>query len=192
MTVLPYTIIQLDQGSKEWLQWRHQGIGASDAPVIMGENPWKKFGKLLKEKQAPPADGFKSAAMARGIRLEPEARAAYIVKTGHEVSPLCIQSNIHQWMRTSLDGITSDGSNVVEIKCGESVYKKTASTRKPPSYYYGQLQHILAVTGLPSIDFWCYLPKRPTILVAVERNDAYIDELISRELEFWELVQKQS
>src|SRR5581483_972237 len=36
-----YTIVDLRQGTQEWLGWRNQGIGASDAPIIMGENPWK-------------------------------------------------------------------------------------------------------------------------------------------------------
>lgn len=190
MTIKPYSIIEFDQGTQAWLEWRNQGIGASDAPVVMDENPWKKIGKLLQEKCNPPVDGFKSQAMIRGVRLEPEARAAYNKQTGHEVNPLCIQSKDNKWMRASLDGISADGTSVVEIKCGESVYQKTATSKKVPRYYYGQLQHILAVTGLPAIDFWCYLPGKPNVMVKVARDNDYIEELISKESEFWELVQQ--
>ena len=188
MTDKPYTINQLAQGGREWLEWRHQGIGASDAPVIMGENPWKKVAKLFQEKRNPPGEDFKSPAMIRGIQLEPEARNAYIEKTGTQVNPLCIQSNEYAWMRASLDGISEDRKRVVEIKCGESVYKKTASNLQVPTYYYGQLQHILAVTGLESIDFWCYLPGRPSVLVSEQRNDEYIKKLIEKESDFWESI----
>ena len=38
---LPYTIIDFEQGTSKWLHWRHEGIGASDAATVMGENPWK-------------------------------------------------------------------------------------------------------------------------------------------------------
>ena len=34
-------IERLRQNTPEWHRWRRQGIGASDAPVIMGETPFK-------------------------------------------------------------------------------------------------------------------------------------------------------
>ncbi len=37
-----YGTLSLTQGSEEWLTWRNQSSGASDAPVIMGENPGRK------------------------------------------------------------------------------------------------------------------------------------------------------
>ena len=40
----------------------------------------------------------------------------------------------------------------------QSFVRATSQTRSAPDYYYGQLQHILAVTGLDSLDFWCYWP----------------------------------
>jgi len=79
---------------------------------------------------------------------------------------------------------------VVEIKCGTSVYGKTAELGCVPDYYFGQLQHILAVTGLPSIDFWCYLPGRPELLVPVKRDDYYISRLLEAEHLFWMEVQR--
>jgi hypothetical protein len=51
-----YVQVHLKQGSQEWLEWRHDGIGASDAAVIMGENPWKDAEALLIQKcEAPTA-----------------------------------------------------------------------------------------------------------------------------------------
>ena len=180
-----YTIVQLTQGTPEWLEWRHQGIGASDAPVIMGENPWKWADQLRLEKQRPPRGTEQNEAMATGTALEPLARAHYCQTTGIRVEPACLQSIEHDWLRASVDGITVDGRRVVEIKCGESVYRKTASSRRPPDYYFGQLQHILAVTGLPVIDFLCFLPPKPPLLLEVKRDDAYIQRMLTAEKEFW-------
>ena len=171
----PYHIVNMTQGTPEWLDWRRQGIGASEAPAIMGENPWKTPKNLLKEK----IEGSKSrpnAAMLRGIALEPEARESYENVVGVKVPPVCIQSNEYEWLRASLDGLSEDGHLVVEIKCGESVYKKSASTGKVPRYYFGQLQHILAITHLPCIDFWCYLPDRPEVHLCIQRDDVYIQK----------------
>ena len=50
---MPYHIIDHDQGSGAWLEWRHGGIGASDAPALMGENPWKRPARLFTEKTTP-------------------------------------------------------------------------------------------------------------------------------------------
>ena len=33
-----------------WKEWRREGIGASDAPVIMGVSPYRKIGSLMREK----------------------------------------------------------------------------------------------------------------------------------------------
>ena len=185
-----YTVVELEQGSREWREWRHRGIGASDAPVIMGENPWNDVTALLREKSGPLRSHRQNAAMARGTELEPEARRRYIAATGKEVRPACLQSRQYGWLRASVDGLSLSGEAVVEIKCGNSVYRTAAETQCVPDYYYGQLQHILAVTGLSSIDFWCYLPGRPEVLLSVARDATYIDDLIRAELEFWNCVKR--
>jgi putative phage-type endonuclease len=187
MTV-PFSIVELQQGTPKWLEWRHQGIGASDASTVMGENRFNSIEKLLREKREPPRESFQNEAMALGTRLEPEARRRYIAKTGMDVKPACVQSTRYDWLRASLDGIATSHNTVVEIKCGASAYRKVSASGSVPDYYYGQTQHILAVTGYDSLDFWCYWPDQPELLLTVERNDAYIDRLLKRELDFWQSV----
>lgn len=190
MNTPSYTLVNLQQGTAEWLIWRSQGIGASDAPTIMGENPWKSPAQLLKEK-CEGKSGSPNAAMARGTALEPEARKSYESRSGVCVVPACLQSVKHDWLRASVDGLAVNGSTVVEIKCGESVYRKSSTTWKVPDYYVGQLQHILAITHLPSIDFWCYLPGRPEVHLRVARDDGYIQRLLEVEALFWQEIVKK-
>jgi putative phage-type endonuclease len=180
-----FTNVGLIQATPEWLLWRSKGIGASDAPTIMGENPWKTAAQLLSEKCGKAAECAPSSAMVRGTELEPEARRAYELRTGRIMEPACLQSTQYEWLHASLDGLSQNLDTAVEIKCGESVYRKTADCGQVPDYYYGQLQHILAVTGLLSIDFFCYLPDRPAVLVPVDRDDAYIERLVIAEYQFW-------
>lgn len=187
-----YTIVNLQQGTTEWLEWRSNGIGASDAPAIMGENPWKSSAHLLSEKLGTAEKFGGNAAMAKGTVLEPEARRRYEVFSNVCVAPACLQSNKLSWQRASVDGLAADGNAVVEIKCGESVYKRTASSQQVPSYYIGQLQHILAVTGLPYIDFFCWLPNLPEIHLSIKRDDHYIARLIVAEQAFWQQMLKKN
>lgn len=181
-TDYPYKEIKLEQGTSEWKQWRLGGFGASDIPALMGENRWKSIQKLLKEKDGYGGD-YQNEAMRRGTMLEPEARREYCKKVGFNVSPICLQQKGYFWARASLDGISSNRKNVVEIKCGESSYRK-AQHGEIPRYYYGQLQHILFVTGLDVIDYWCYLRERDGVLLQMERDDSYISDLIHKGEEF--------
>jgi putative phage-type endonuclease len=117
-----FNIIDVEQGTDDWHQWRATGIGASDAPCIMGENPWNSRKQLFDEK-LDKILGFSNkrrplnAAMARGVSLEPEARALYNEEKGSITTSICIQSMRYPWMLASLDGINIDNRIAVEIKC---------------------------------------------------------------------------
>ena len=188
-----FFVVELQQGTSQWLAWRHNGIGASDASTVMGENRFASSSKLLREKRGTVIlDSFQNEAMALGTKLEPEARKLYIAKTGKNVRPVCVQSSRYDWLRASLDGLSRNHDSVVEIKCGASVYRRVSQSGSVPDYYYGQVQHILAVTGLDSLDFWCYWPDNPALLLQVERDDRYIGRLLEKELEFWNLVNQNN
>ena len=185
--MLPYTVIQLDQRSPLWHAWRRDGLGASDAPTVMGENPYRSRDALLAEKLGGDGEP-QSFYMARGVALEPEARDEFQRLTGLRFAPLCLQSTALDWLRASLDGLSLDRTRVLEIKCGQAAYRTTAATGRPPRYYHGQLQHILAVTGLECIDYVCYLPGQPLLHLPVPRDEPYIANLLAAEHAFWELV----
>jgi putative phage-type endonuclease len=186
-----FTLIDLQQGTTEWLEWRHNGIGASEASTVMNENPFEGASALVQKKRRPAIlKSFQNKAMALGTQLEPEARRRYIEATGNNVRPVCIQSSRYEWLRASLDGLSTMNDAVVEIKCGASVYRRVSESRSVPAYYYGQVQHILAITGLASLDFWCYWPDNPELLVPVVRDDRYIERLLVKELAFWNLVKQ--
>lgn len=188
MTPAPYTFVDLEQGSEAWLDWRRHGIGASDAPTILGENPWNSAEQFLEARRGVRKHAPASKSMAMGTALEPEARRAFELFVGEAMSPVCVQSVEFAWMRASLDGMAWDESRVVEIKCGAGVYRETALFRRVPRQYVGQLQHILAVTGLPEIDFWCYWPEQPPVHLRVVRDEMYIRRLRAAEEIFWNRV----
>ncbi len=184
----PFTVVRIRQNTEEWLEWRNQGIGASDAAIIMGDNPWKTPDELFERKLGLRPEEYQNSAMARGHELEPRAGDRYTEITGKQVWPACLERMDHPWLKASLDGISKNGRYVVEIKCGDSAYRRTKETGEAPSYYVAQLQHILMVTGLSSIDFFCWLPRRKGVLIVVHRDDAYIEKLFQKEYEFWQRV----
>ena len=180
--------VNFDQGSKEWLGWRRMGIGASDAPVIMGENPWKSSNYLLEEKLGRKKEWSGNEATRSGQLNEPVIRQYFANKFVFEINPCCIECNEISWMKASLDGISNAGHRVFEFKFGEKVYAEVAKTKTVPKYHYGQLQHILAITGLGFIDYCCGWEGEQPIHLQIPRDDSYINKLIEMEHLFWKRV----
>lgn len=181
----PYEIVALVERTDAWWAWRQGGIGSSDAATILGEKPAKSAERLLFEKQHPPKDSGRNFLRARGAALERAARAHYSVAIGLTLEPTCVQSTARPWQRASLDGLSVDGERVVEIKCGHAAYQRAAARQRPPRHHFAQLQHILAVTALPVLDYWCYCPPHQPLRLEVRRDDAYIERLLAAEEAFW-------
>ena len=185
---LSFSSVNLMQGSKEWDSWRKNGIGGSDAPVIMNENPWKSASYLLKEKLSNVKIWRGNKATQAGQTNEPVIRNYLIKKLGFEISPICIQCNEISWMRASLDGLSLKGDRVFEIKFGDKVYSYVSENKQAPQYHFGQLQHILAITGHDYIDYCCATANKEPIHLQIPRDDEYIDRLIQMEYLFWKKV----
>ncbi len=182
-----FVTLSFEQNTDEWLSWRRGGIGASDAPVIMGQSPWQKAPDLLRIKTGQTEERPANGAMQRGKTLEPLARRAYVSHTSIDVEPVCVQSLAYPWMRASLDGLSADGRHVVEIKCPGEKDHQLADSGLVPAKYFAQLQHILAVTGLAEIHYWSFRFGRP-VLLNVSRDDAFVGALVEKESAFWSQV----
>ena len=180
----PYEIIDLVERSPEWWDWRQGGIGSADAASILGEKRAKTVERLLAEKQGDSKVSGRGFAREQGAALERAARARYCCDVV-PVEPKCVQGIARPWQRASLDGLSANGERVVEIKCGYATYQSAVARRRPPRHHFPQLQHILAVTGLPVVDYWCYCPPRPPLRLEVRRDDCFIERLVAAEEVFW-------
>ncbi len=180
-----YQIIALIERTDAWWAWRRGGVGSSDAATILGAKPAKSPERLLLEKQQAPKDSGRNFLRARGAALERTARANYCLAVGFTVEPTCVQSIARPWQRASLDGLSADGERAVEIKCGPATYQSVSARRRPLRQHICQLQHILAVTDLPVIDYWCYCPPHAPVRLEVRRDEAYIERLLIAEEVFW-------
>jgi putative phage-type endonuclease len=178
---------ELEQGSAAWLDWRRGGIGASDAPVIMGVSPWMDAEALWLEKTGRQQGRPSNFAMRRGQMLEPRARAAYVRLTRRPVAPVCLEHGTLPWMRGSLDGISDDGRFVLEVKCPGAADHAVARRGAVPAKYVPQLQHLLAVAGAEVCHYWSYRDGEG-VLVEVAPDRAYVERLVEREREFWRHV----
>jgi putative phage-type endonuclease len=181
--------IFIEQGSKEWIEFRHTHVGASDASCIMGVNPWKTK-QMLWEDKVLGWEMEMTEKMREGTRLEPEAREAYIRLVRVVVVPMVLESSEHPFLSASMDGMTLDMDHAVEIKCGASSHR-LAKKGEVPEYYVAQLHHQAFVTGLKSIDYFSYDGKN-NILIPYLTDPNYIRIMVEKELEFWHCVQSRT
>ena len=132
--------IDVVQNTPPWFDWRNNLRQASDAPTVIGANPYSTAADLWQIKQ-----GLKTitqtAAMKHGSNLEPAARDKVSEMLKIKLEPQCWQYGTYG---ASLDAITPDGTIKIEIKCPFSANSgiwKEAEKGDIVSYVFWQLVH---------------------------------------------------
>ena len=139
--------VKLVQGTPEWHAHRANYRNASETAAVMGDSPWQTPYQLWSLRTGR-ARQVVTPAMARGTALEPQARLAYEALTGQVMQPLVLVEGDYS---ASLDGLTFDGSLIVEIKCpvkgADSTLWKAVASGQVPEHYGWQIEHQLMVSG---------------------------------------------
>ena len=144
----------------------------------------------LVDKNRGSQEASAGPAARRGRELERFARRAYERKTGIQVEPLCLVHGEFEWMRASLDGLSFDGSMLVEIKCPLSLRDRASAQQgRIPSHYYAQLQHQLEVSGAERAHYWSFNGS-DGVLIDVQPDREYAKRLVKAEAAFWKLVKE--
>ena len=177
-------IVQLTQGSPEWLDYRRSRRNASETAAVMGLSPWSTPYQLWLEKTSR-TNAKVTQAMQRGTELEPSARSAYEEQTELVMQPLVIEDGAYS---ASLDGMTLAGDLVLEIKCPmrgtRSDLWQDVSQGQVPEHYRVQVQHQLMVSGAEKAHLWVFDGAKG-ILTELTRDKA----LMARIREAWEAFQ---
>lgn len=192
----------------KWLEWRHTGIGSSDASVLMGVSRFKTRKQLLIEKYYPFSgeDQANSYIKDRGNKIEIQVRKYLEDMKGTTFSAMSCESKVFPFMKASLDGISPDNRTIIEIKLLSSVNPAKVNKEAEgyikwdkalqgavPREYYPQIQHQLMITGADVCLFVGYkevkgdyiVTSDKLAIVAVYPDKQYIKELAKKEFEFW-------
>lgn len=176
-------IIDLKQNTPEWLAWRKDKIGASDAGAIMGVSPYCTPWQAYMRKLGLIPDQADNRAMANGRERESEALKAFNSDWCLLCKPVVIVHDEFPWMIASLDGYDENEGVAIEIKCPGKEDHECALNGKIPDHYWPQIQHQLAVSGK---DFMHYISWKDGkyVKISVKSDDEYIEKLICVELDF--------
>ena len=147
--------IHLTQRSNEWKKFRDSRIGSTDCPIILCMSPYKNPVELFYEKEGVIDPPPPTAAMVLGTDLEEVALQRFNALNEVEFKPDVVVHDDYDFIMSSLDGITEDGKEAVEIKCGKKAFEEASKGHVNPLYFC-QCQHHLYVTGLEEIHLFYY------------------------------------
>ena len=181
---------------EDWLEYRRQGIGGSDASVVCGINRYKSPVELWMDKtgQLPYQEAGEAAYW--GTLLESVVRSEFTKRPGIEVRQLehLLQSEEHPFMLANLDGVCEVpdyGPCIFEAKTA-SAFKAGEWEDSIPDEYLLQVQHYMAVTGYQGTYIAVLIGGNTFRWKFIERDEELISMLIELESDFWDHVQNMT
>ncbi len=193
------------ESREEWLRLRQEGIGSSDAPIIMGVSPWATVLDLYEQKVAPfiAEDTSNQYAKDIGNEAEPKIRSLFELVAEESFAPALMQSDKFSFLRASLDGISKCRKKILEIKIsGKDDWTASKEKKKVPDKYWPQVQHALLASGAEVCFYVSYLYSaykedrrnlsfKNLAIIEVLPDKEYQGLLLEKETEFWSYVTKR-
>ena len=183
----------LDMPREKWLQKRRQGIGGSDASVILGLNPWKTQMDLWLEKTGEFTEDEDNEKMYWGRILEDIIAQEFSIRAGLKVrrKNAILQHKQHPFMLANVDRLVIGQKAGVECK-NIGIRSAEHWEMGVPEYYQAQVQHYMAVTGYPVWYVAVLIGGQEFRYYKLTMDEQFIHELIQAEAEFWKLVETRT
>jgi len=210
--VIRMTEMKILSGREEWLAFRRNYIGGSDASAVLGMNPYKTNIELWEEKTGllVPEDISDKPYVKYGHEAEPLLRGLFALdfpeyEVHYQDNNLWLNDQ-YPWAHASLDGwlteLETGRMGILEIKTTnilQSMQKEKWNDRIPDNYFI-QVLHYLMVTGFDFAILKAQLrfDFKGDIMhqvkhYKIERADVLEDlkYLESSERNFWKYVQER-
>ncbi|MBH0065713.1 YqaJ viral recombinase family protein [Psychrobacter sp. SZ93C1] len=184
---------------EDWLQFRKQGIGSSDAAAACGIHPYLSMLELWMIKTGRMTSDIDESIegyspLYWGNTLEPMVAKFYQEHTGNKVrrvnAILQHPDPDKAFMLANLDYAITGSDEVQILECktagehGAKLWKHGV-----PLYVTCQVQHQLAVTGKQAAHICVLLCGHEAKIYKVERDERLIDSIMEHERLFWQYVE---
>lgn len=180
-------IINLEQGTQEWLDYRKDRFSASVTPVLFGVG----YHKVYQEAYYRYGGGKRPdisciPAVQLGLEYEPKVRDFINVSLGRDFKSLVCEYEQDGRFIASLDGY--DNGEVLEIKVSECELIAYRKSHEVPLRYMYQVQHQMMVCNAKKALLTIAYPKYDGTLdielINIEPDRTMQDEIKSKWLEF--------
>ena len=173
---------------EEWLSFRRQGIGGSDAAVIVGLGRFGSQFELWSDKKGLLPDKEDSEVMRLGRDLEQYVAQRWMEKTGKRVRRLnyILKDSRYPFSLANLDREVIGENAGLECKT-TSVYNKCDwdGGEIPPAWYV-QCMHYMAVCGFERMYLAVLVLSKGFYSFEIERDEDEIAALMAAETGWWE------
>jgi len=181
---------------RDWLDWRREGIGASDVAALCGLSPWSSPTAVYLEKTGQILGQDETEPMRWGKLLEGAIAAEFSERTGYWVAgeQTWCEHPSHPHHRATVDGFVVGMGESLSLSIDEALgvleIKTTSMKRwdEIPDHAYIQGQWQMWVTGKPKVWYAVLHNGRYLAIHDAERDDALIADLVEIVDEFWERV----
>lgn len=180
-TQIKYKKIELEQRSKDWLEFRKGKIGASQVAAILGIDPYKTplqlWNEVVFDTEPEP-----TMAMKMGSEKEQEI-LEWVNQDERKYQPAVLQSIEYPWAIASLDGFNDEESPsnpyLLEIKTTNKKFHEMIIVGDIPPHFYAQMQFQMFVSGSSNniLVSSFFVDKRKRV---VWRDQQFIDSMIPK------------
>jgi putative phage-type endonuclease len=169
-------IMNVVQGSPEWLALRRNYLTASEAPIALGKSKYTNRSDLLLQKHTgteKEVDAFTQGLFDQGHAAEAAARLIAEEIVGSDLYPVTATDEVDGLrLLASLDGVTMDEETIWEHKLYNAELAAAVATGTLDAHYTIQMDQQLLVSGAKKCLFmtsdgtrenmaWCwYEPNR--------------------------------
>jgi putative phage-type endonuclease len=173
---------------EEWLKYRKQGIGGSDAGAICGLNPYVSPMSVFYDKTSEEIETYDNESMRQGRDLEEYVACRFVEETGLKVrrSNAIYQNEKYPFMQANVDRLISGKNMGLECKTASAYNADKWIGDSVPAHYEIQCHHYMAVTGAEAWYLAVLIMGREFKYKRIDRDEALIQNLIAIEKEFWE------
>ncbi|HOL16479.1 MAG TPA: YqaJ viral recombinase family protein [Bacillota bacterium] len=177
-----------DLSHEEWLKFRKNGIGGSDAAAILGLDRYRSAFDVYAEKLGLKDEESDNEAMRQGRDLEDYVAKRFEEATGKRVRRRngILQHPEYSWLIGNIDRWVVGENAGLECKTTSVLNKAKFSQGEFPPNYYVQCVHYMALTGAEKWYLAVLVLNKAFHVFEIPRDENEIKALIEAEKNFWE------
>lgn len=172
----------------EWLRYRKQGIGGSDAGAVCGLNPYRTAICVYQDKISADTEDIDNEAMRQGREFEDYVARRFTEATGKKVrrANAMFYDENNPFMLADVDRMVVGENAGLECKTASPFMADKWKDGNIPMSYQIQCHHYMSVCNADAWYIAVVIYGREFKFYKIERDQQVIDDLIQIEKDFWE------
>ena len=178
----------LNLDKQEWLRYRKQGIGGSDAGAVCGLNPYRTAMQVYQDKTTDTIEEIDNEAMRQGREFEDYVARRFMEATGKKVrrANAMFYDEANPFMLADVDRMVVGENAGLECKTASPYMADKWEDGRIPLSYQVQCYHYMSVCNTDAWYIAVLIYGRDFKFYRLERDEEMLADLVRIERDFWE------